>query len=230
MTGISNLPNFYAGQLSTVEIEAGAHRELIGGFWEEIGALQFGFLVGRGLRPEMILLDVGCGCLRGGVHFIRYLDEGHYFGMDANASLLRAGYDYELERMNLQERAPRGNFLENENFEAWRFGVEFDFALAQSVFTHLPREWLRLCLGHLARCVRRGGEFYFTYFECPDDWPSSLSRTCDAHGGATFPDRDPFHYRVHELRECASGLPWLFENIGPWGHPRGQHIALYIRE
>ncbi len=53
-----------------------------------MGELQFKFLVGWGLRPGDFLLDVGCGCLRGGVHFVRYLEAGHYFGIDVNSSLL----------------------------------------------------------------------------------------------------------------------------------------------
>ena len=47
-----------------------AHREQVGGLWDEIGALQIDFLRAQGLRPGDTLLDVGCGCLRGGVHFV----------------------------------------------------------------------------------------------------------------------------------------------------------------
>lgn len=223
------LPNKYLQQLSAEEIAAGGHREFVGGLWEHVGALQFGFLVGRGLKPRMRLLDLGCGCLRGGVHFIRYLDPGHYFGMDVNPSLLTAGWN-ELEKAGLRERLPEGNLLANGNFEAWRFGTDFDFVLAQSVFTHLSADWLRNCLGELSRCVRPGGQFYMTYFECPADWPVSQPRTYEPHGGTTYPDRDPFHYRVEDLRACAADLPWRMEPLGGWGHPRGQHIVLYVRE
>jgi SAM-dependent methyltransferase len=229
MTEPGPLPNKYLQQLSAEEIAAGGHREFVGGLWEHVGALQFGFLVGRGLKPGMRLLDLGCGCLRGGVHFVRYLDPGHYFGMDVNESLLTAGWG-ELEKAGLRERLPSGNLLANGGFEAWRFGVDFDFVLAQSVFTHLSADWLRSCLGELARCVRPGGQFYATYFECPADWPASHPRTYEPHGGTTYPDRDPFHYRVEDLRACAAGLPWRMEPLGGWGHPRGQHIALYVRE
>ncbi|HEY7982454.1 MAG TPA: hypothetical protein VID19_13355, partial [Candidatus Eremiobacteraceae bacterium] len=37
------------------------HRAYVGGIWEEIGKLQFDFLVAHGLRPEHHLVDVGCG-------------------------------------------------------------------------------------------------------------------------------------------------------------------------
>ncbi|MFL6290903.1 MAG: class I SAM-dependent methyltransferase [Thermoanaerobaculia bacterium] len=228
MMEFDRLPNQYSRQLSAEEIAAGNHREFVGGLWDHLGILQLGFLIGRGLRPPLRLLDLGCGCLRGGVHFVRYLEPGHYFGVDVNESLLIAG-EQELEREGLRERLPPGNLLANGAFEGWRFGVDFDFVLAQSVFTHLPAVWLRHCLGELTRCVRPGGQFYVTYFECPADWPE-LPRTYEPHGGTTYPDRDPFHYRVEDLRRCAEGLPWRLEPLGSWGHPRGQHMALYVRE
>ena len=67
------------------------HRRAVGGMWEEIGKLQFNFLVEQGLKPGHFLLDVGCGRLRGGIHFIRYLEPEHYFGIDISKVLLAAG-------------------------------------------------------------------------------------------------------------------------------------------
>ena len=49
------------------------HREYVGGMWELIGKLQFNFIVGQGLKPENCFLDIACGPLRGGIHFIPYL-------------------------------------------------------------------------------------------------------------------------------------------------------------
>ena len=76
--------NDYHRALSESEIAADARREFVGGLWEEIGELQFQFMVAQGLRPEHRLVDIGCGALRGGLHFVRYLDRGHYYGLDLN--------------------------------------------------------------------------------------------------------------------------------------------------
>ena len=76
-------------------LQAG-HRAYVGGLWEEIGQLQFDFLVEQGLRPSHCFLDIACGSLRGGVHFIRYLEPGHYLGLDREPKLIELGVQEEL--------------------------------------------------------------------------------------------------------------------------------------
>jgi len=58
------------------------HRQYIGGNWEEIGSLQFDFLLSRGLQPDSYLLDIACGSLRLSVKAIPYLEESHYLGIE----------------------------------------------------------------------------------------------------------------------------------------------------
>src|SRR5277367_14092 len=76
--------NDYGRQLNADEVAAGDHRQFVGGMWDEIGALQFEFLKKEGLLPRHCLIDIGCGCMRGGVHFAQYLDKGKYHGIDIN--------------------------------------------------------------------------------------------------------------------------------------------------
>jgi cyclopropane fatty-acyl-phospholipid synthase-like methyltransferase len=66
------------------------HREAIGGNWDKIGKLQFDFLLKMGLKPDNYLLDLGCGSLRGGVLFIPYLEDKHYYGVEKETRLLEA--------------------------------------------------------------------------------------------------------------------------------------------
>ena len=60
----------------------------IGGMWEEIGRLQFDYLRNDGLRADHSMLDIGCGTLRGGRHFIACLDSGKYTGLDISSNAL----------------------------------------------------------------------------------------------------------------------------------------------
>ena len=78
------------------------HRQYVGGCWDEIGRLQFDYLVSQGLRPNHYLLDIACGSLRAGIHFIPYLEPGHYLG-DRQGS----GPDPGRHRAGIEPRAPR---------------------------------------------------------------------------------------------------------------------------
>jgi hypothetical protein len=49
------------------------HRGYVGYMWEEIGTLQFDFLVSTGLRPDSYLLDIACSSLRLGAKPFRTL-------------------------------------------------------------------------------------------------------------------------------------------------------------
>jgi SAM-dependent methyltransferase len=75
-------------------------------YWDYLGRLQLDYLVERGLEPAHHLLDVGCGPLRAGVHFIRYLEPGHYAGVDRRPELLEAGRTVELPRHGLEGKEP----------------------------------------------------------------------------------------------------------------------------
>jgi SAM-dependent methyltransferase len=220
--------NVYGRELTTEEIAAGVHRDMVGGLWEDMGRLQLDFLQREGLTPESTLLDVGCGCLRAGVQFVRFLEPGRYYGIDANASLLKAGLEHELPRAGLAGRLPPDHLLVNDAFEGWRFGVTFDYALAQSVFTHLPAAQIAGALRELARCIRPGGRLCATFFECKGaQVPESVVH--EPGGVTSFRDRDPFHYRFRDLAALCAGLPWNPVYLGGWGHPRDQRMIRFER-
>jgi SAM-dependent methyltransferase len=214
----------YDRQLTDAEIEAKEHREFVGGLWAELGALQFEFLRGRGLRPEHRFLDVGCGALRAGLHFIRYLERGHYFGLDRNASLLKAGR-VELEEAGLSDRQPL--MLDDGVFDAARFGTTFHLALAQSVFTHLELNSVARCLAGVAAVLEPGGRFFASYFPAPSLHHYEGLPQLD--GRVSYADRFPFHYPFAVFPFLASELPLQVHDVGPWGHPRGQYMVEFVR-
>ena len=111
--------------------------------WDQIGALQFEFFVAHGLLPHHRLINLGCGSVRGGVRFARYLDRGNYYGIDLNQSLIDAGYELEFKPMGLDSRAPLNNFHATTEFDFSPFDQPFDFALALPVFTHLTLNSIR---------------------------------------------------------------------------------------
>jgi SAM-dependent methyltransferase len=164
------------------ELERLGHRNFVGGLWDEIGRLQFDFLVSEGLEPGHVLLDIGCGSLRGGVHLIPYLEPGNYLGIDKHAELIEAGL---AELGTVAERRPE--FVVSGDFEFERFTKRPDYAIAQSLFTHLTRR-------DISRCLRRLRDFapecqlYATFFKGPsrDNPPQSNSRRTFRYRPATL--------------------------------------------
>lgn len=210
-------------QLTPEEIRRGEHRQFVGGMWEEIGKLQFDFLVGKGLLPTHRLLDVGCGSLRGGLHFINYLDAGNYFGIDTNASVIDAAW-HELAQAALVDQAPV--LIVDDRFSFERFGTTFDYLLSISVFTHLPHNSIVRALKKAKSVMAPGGSYYATYFDAPS--PACLDDITQRPGGiVTHYDRNPFHYAGKELALMAEIAGLDVEIIGDWGHPRGQQMARF---
>jgi SAM-dependent methyltransferase len=209
------------------EVAKGHHRDVIGGLWDEIGQLQFDFLVEKGLRREQRFLDIGCGCLRGGVHFVDYLDPGNYFGTDISQALLDVGHEVELVQRGLQTRVPKSQLHSDDSFNFSAFGTRFDIALAHSLFTHLPENSIRLCITRLAQAMAKGGRFYATFFIVPDDHPFGEPFCHPRLGYSTNDHADPYHYRFRDIFRLCTSLPWHPILIGEWNHPRGQQMVLF---
>src|SRR5690606_23904164 len=110
--------------------------------------------------------------------------------VDVNAHLLERGRD-ELASAGIAERLPPENLVCEGEFNFAAFRQMFHYALAQSLFTHLPLNDLRLCLSRLAGCMHPGGKFYVTFFEIPESNASVPYST--SHGEVTtFAAKDPF--------------------------------------
>ena len=217
--------NVYGRQLTPDEIAAEQHRELVGGLWDEVGALQLEFLQRRGLAPSHRLADVGCGALRGGVRFVRYLDVGNYYGLDVNASLLEAGRR-ELAAAGLADKG--AHLTADDRFALSRFGVQFDCAIAVSVFTHLPMNHIVRCLAETRAVLRTGGVFYASFFEAPGR--PHLAPLAHAPGGiVTHYDADPYHYALAQVQWMATAAGMTVELVGEWGHPRDHQRMLAFR-
>jgi hypothetical protein len=199
----------------TATVLAVGHRDYVGGMWEEIGRAQFDFLVGRGLRPEHVLLDIACGSLRGGVHFIAYLDPGHYLGIEKEGMLIRRGATKELSRRVRQEKRPE--FVVSDSFEFDRFSRVPDFSLAQSLFTHLTLVDIERCLANLRAFVAPRHEFYATFKAGQNE-----RNAAGSHAHANF------RFLPDELIAVGERNRWQCHYIGDWGHPRGQVMMQFI--
>jgi len=217
--------NQYWREFSPDEIARDCHREAVGGMWDELGQFQFEFMKRQGLRPEHRFLDMGCGCLRGGVHFIRYLNEGNYYGLDINNSLIEAG-KMELAKLDLLDKRP--NLMVNDKFEASRFGKEFDFILALSVFTHVFMNHISRCLVEVRKVLKPEGKLYASFFQAPH---SACVQPLHHEPGNTMTnlDSDPFHYSREDMKYLAGSAALNVESIRDFRHPRAQKMLCFSR-
>ncbi|MCA3265841.1 MAG: class I SAM-dependent methyltransferase [Azospirillum sp.] len=183
--------------------------------WEELGGWQLDALKAAGLQRHHRLLDVGCGAMRLGLKAVAYLETGNYYGVDAFVPYLK------LARRLAEREVPDRRFelLLSESFEFSRFGVTFDFGMAQSVFTHLSAEQCESCVAELRKAMAPGGVFVFTFLIGAPVTQGFLY-------GAQQPMRrlaveDPDYFAKLGARFGARFEPLAFP------HPTGQHVALY---
>ena len=211
----SRWPDDYFEKNIADRIKAVGHRQYVGGFsdqlWYEIGKLQYHFLVQQGLKPEHVFYDVACGSLRLGQYLIPYLNEGRYHGLDLDQTLIDIGIEKEFYTDIIALRNPR--FFVNEEFD---FGISpnFDFAIAQSLFTHLDPDDIRSCLSAMRGKCHAHSQFYFTVF-------LKEGRSPENPGGPSDPNKNWF-YRKEDIEDFCETTGWYADFIGDWRHPANQ--------
>lgn len=161
------------------------------GRWTALGRAQFDYLTSHGLRRDHRLLEIGCGNLRGGRHFIDYLDVGNYTGIDISPDILLSA-QRTLVEFGLQAKLPRLTLVGDLTL-SWLPDASFDVVHAHSVFSHTPPQVIDECLTHVGRVMRPDGFFDFTFNETHErehqvvreDWyyrAASLIRVAESAG------------------------------------------------
>jgi hypothetical protein len=212
LVALSNLiPQSWEGERL---IQIVGHRNYIGGGWDKIGKLQLNFLLEHGLTPSHCFLDIACGSLRGGVHFIDYLEPGNYLGIDKERKLIELAIEKELGDSVYKNKKPE--FVISDRFEFNKFSKKPKFSIAQSLFTHLTPEDIRLCLGNLRDFVDTGHILFATFSE----GRSSLNRK-RSHSIVML------KYSKVEMEAFGQQTGWKASYIGDWDQPRGQLMMKY---
>lgn len=174
--------------------------------YDLLSAIQVTLLLASGLRETHRLVDVGCGSLRAGRLFIPYLRPGHYFGIEPNRWLVEEGIERELGDDIARVKQPTFRFAEDFSLDA--FGVDFDFAVAQSVFSHTYPDLTLTGLRGIGRALAPEGMLFATFVEEESEAEGS---------GWLYPGVVPYTWeKVQSLVE-ESGL--VARHID-WMHPR----------
>jgi hypothetical protein len=136
--------------------------------------------------------------------------------MDREGQLISAGIRYELGAELEVRKAPE--FVCSSRFAFEQFSKPPDFALAQSLFTHLNGNDLTRCLARLRSTAGKHCRFYATYF-LASTAAKTPPRRSHAHGY--------FPYTRKEMEAFGQATGWTASYIGKWGHPRDQVMVLY---
>jgi SAM-dependent methyltransferase len=181
--------------------------------YDLIAAMTFSLLTTLGLRQSHSLLDVGCGSLRIGRLLIPYLNRGKYFGVEPNEWLVEEGIKRELGETLVQIKRPTFFFSDSPKMAA-QAKVSFDFALAQSIFSHCGLDLIKGWLSAISRSLAEGGALAATFSPGEEDSPRT---------GWVYPEC--VNYRPATLERAAAEANLRFQ-ILDWKHPR-QTWALF---
>jgi len=181
--------------------------------YDLIAAMTFNLLTTLGLRQYDSLLDIGCGSLRIGRLLIPYLNRGKYFGIEPAEWLVAEGIKQELGETVVQTKRPTFFFTDSPE-SVGRAKIAFDFALAQSIFSHCGLDLIKGWLSAVSRSLAQDGALVATFLPCDED---SLRK------GWIYPEC--VNYRPATLERAAADVNLRFE-ILDWKHPR-QTWALF---
>lgn len=176
--------------------------------WLAIGRMQFEYLVAHGLEREHRLLEIGCGNLRAGWRFVRYLRPGHYTGVDISPDILLAAERTVVER-GVQDRRPALYLVDGTGLDFLPAGF-YDAVHAHSVFSHCPLDVVEASLRAAWRVMRPGGFFDFTYNESREgEWeflredfyfPTATLLALGERVGFEAKPMEDWHYKQAKIR------------------------------
>ncbi len=178
--------------------------------YDLMGATQFALLVALGLRDRHRVLDFGCGSLRAGRLLIPYLQRGNYHGLDPNAWLIEDAIGRQLGGELVALKWPHFHCF--DDFRADRCGVDFDFILAQSVFSHAGADIVECALASFCRALAPTGLALATFIHPGRDGVAEF-----AGGGWVYPDCVGHAPATIAALAVRAGLS---ARALPWFHPR----------
>ena len=173
--------------------------------YDTISALTVGLLFAAGLRETHKLLDVGCGSLRSGRMLIPYLRPGNYFGIEPNRWLVEAGIEQELGRDLLELKHPSFSYV--SDFSADSFGVSFDYAVAQSIFSHTYPDLAAVGLSGISCALAPDGLLLATFIQ---------GEPLERESGWLYPGVVPYTWEEVQRMTTEAGL--VAKRI-EWPHP-----------
>ena len=174
--------------------------------YDLICAMTFGLLTSLGLRQHHKVLDIGCGSLRIARLLVPYLNQGGYTGIEPHQWLMDEGIAKEMGADQIALKKP--NLICADNAAVIAESEQFDFAFAQSIFSHTGTDLLDGWLRETSRVLKPTGALAATFLIDSVDAPEQ---------GWIYPGCVRFTPRTMAYFASKHGLE--FHILG-WRHPR----------
>lgn len=182
--------------------------------YDIIAGMTFSLLVALGLRQHHHLLDIGCGSLRIGRLLIPYLNCGGYSGIEPNGWLIDEGIQHEIGRDLVSIKRP--NLYVDDSARILPADAVYDFALAQSIFTHAGLDLVKSWLGGITSHLRDTGVLAASFIAGETDYVES---------DWVYPDCVPHRADTLERLGKEAGLRFIPLD---WVHPTATW-ALFVK-
>ena len=182
--------------------------------YDLITAMTFGLLTALGLRQHHRVLDIGCGSLRVARLLIPYLNAGGYTGIEPFQWLMDDGIAKEIGQHQIQLKRPQLVCADHATPAVET--ASYDFAFAQSIFSHTGTDLLDQWLADAARVLKPTGALAATFLVDTVDAPEQ---------GWIYPGCVRFKPSTMAAYAAKHGLEF---HILSWRHPR-QTWALFSK-
>lgn len=184
--------------------------------YDLIGAMSFNLLTTLGLRQHHRVVDIGCGSLRLGRLLIPYLNWEKYFGIEPNEWLIREGIRHEVGQSLRLIKRPHFYYTADPRILE-ELNLDFDFAVAQSIFSHCGLDLITSWLSAVARSLAPAGALVATFLPGEQD---------DESAGWIYPAC--VSYKPNTIAQIAADVGLRFQVLD-WRHPR-QTWALFAAD
>jgi SAM-dependent methyltransferase len=129
------------------------NEDFLGGpaeLFDVAGREQLIVLLEHGLLYTSRVLDIGCGCLRGGRWIMSVLEPGHYFGIEPQRAMVEKGLQRFVDPKIIEIKAPHFDY--NDRFDFSVFGETFTHFMARSIWTHASKSQIETMLDGVVAC------------------------------------------------------------------------------
>ncbi len=130
------------------------------GDFGQSGADLFAKVVAMGLKPDHTLADYGCGTLRIGVHAMKYLEPGRYWGLEISQEFLDQGRELVGPEL-LAEKRPQLSTISPQSV-AEAAAARPDMVISTKVFNHVHPDELPQYFHNVMQLVGSSGKAFIT--------------------------------------------------------------------